>query len=338
MKVWDAGDRQYELVEGWGQLPEGWVWGQVGAVAVDSDDNVHVYTRTDHPYMIFDKSGKLVDHWGEGLFQDAHGICITPDDSVYLVERDAQVILKFDKNGRHRLSLGNRNVASDTGYTKEVRIVNPLAATAPGVTSNTELLATINGVGHSGPPFHHPTDIGVAANGDIYVSDGYRNARVHRFSSDGTLITSWGEPGNAGELRNTKDGPGVFHTVHGIWPHKDRVYVSDRENNRIQIFTLDGDYIDTWTGYLRPTKIYVDRQEEVMYVSELDDRVSIVDLEGNVIGRFGPGHVIGQADEGRSHEPGMFWGPHGIWNDSEGSIYVGEVLEGQRLQKFARRK
>jgi DNA-binding beta-propeller fold protein YncE len=340
MKTWKAGDRQYELVEGWGILPSGWTWGQVAGVATDSEDNVHVFTRTDHPYMVFDKSGKLIDHWGEGIFREAHGVCITPDDSIFFVEHGSHVILLFDKHGRHRFTMGTRGVPSDTGYTKEIRDPDDNDPSIPGgeIGSRTEAWSAVNGVAYGGGPFNQPTDICVTPDGSIFVSDGYRNCRVHKFASDGTLIKSWGEPGNARELRNTKDKPGHFHTPHGIWAHKDKVYVSDRENNRIQIFTLDGDFVDIWTDYLRPTKIFIDPTEEVMYVSELDDRVSIVDLSGNVIGRIGAGHVIGERDGGRSHEPGEFFGPHSIWKDSEGSILVGEVLEGRRLQKFARTK
>jgi hypothetical protein len=86
------------------------------------------------------------------------------------------------------------------------------------------------------PPFHQPTDVSIDANGDIFVSDGYRNSRVHKFSADGTLLKSIGEPGNAQDLKGTKDGPNLYHTPHGIWVHKDRVYVSDRENYRIQVY------------------------------------------------------------------------------------------------------
>lgn len=320
-KVIEAGERRYELVEGWGQLPSGWKWGQVGAVAVDSKDQVHVFTRMEHPYLVFDKSGKLLDHWGEGVFEDAHGICITPDDTIYFVDRVPQIVLKFNKEGKHRLTLGNRGKPSDTGYGREERV--PAGPNASGGG-----MPVMNGVSHPGPPFHHPTDVSIAPNGEIYVSDGYRNCRVHKFAPDGKLLMSWGEVGHARDLKNTKDMPNHFHTVHGIWEHKGRVYVSDRENYRIQVFTPEGKHLDTWPGFERPTKIYVDN-EDVMYVSELEDRVTICDLDGNIIGRFG---------SERTHDPGGFWGPHGIWTDSEGSIYVGEVLEGARLQKFARKK
>jgi DNA-binding beta-propeller fold protein YncE len=317
----EVGERQYELVEGWGKLPAGWVWGQVGGVAVDSQDNVHAFTRTEHPYMIFDKAGNLIDHWGEQIFEDPHGICITPDDTAFFVDRHPQLVLKFNKAGRHRLSLGTRGVHSDTGFTKEERVDAGPLASGGGMPVKT-------GVGFGGPPFYHPTDVSVSADGHIYVSDGYRNSRVHKYAPDGTLVKSWGEPGNAGELRNTKDKPNHFHTVHSVWEHKDKVYVADRENNRIQIFTPDGVYLDMWTGFERPTKLYVDK-EDIMYVAELEDRFSIVDLEGNVIGRYG---------SERTHEIGKFWGPHGIWTDSAGDLYIAEVLEGKRLQKFARIK
>jgi DNA-binding beta-propeller fold protein YncE len=114
--------------------------------------------------------------------------------------------------------------------------------------------------------------------------------------------------------------------VHSVWEHNDRVYVADRNNNRIQIFTPYGDYLDEWSGFKEPTKIYVDRND-VMYVAELGARISIVTLEGNIIGQWG---------EERSHAPGYFYSPHGIWVDSEDSIYVAEVMLGARLQKFAR--
>ena len=245
--VVEAGDRKYELVEGWGEMPAGWEWGQVGSVAVDSKDNVHAFTRAEHPYRIFDKSGKLLDHWGEEIFEDAHGMCIDKDDTVYFVDRVPQLVTKFDKNGKHRLSLGKRYQKSDTGYEKDVRIDNGPLASGGG-------LPVRSGVIRPAGPFHHPCDVSVAANGDIYVADGYRNSRVHRYSADGTLLHSWGEVGHAEELRDNKNKPGYFHTVHSVWAHQDKVYVADRENNRIQIFTPEGEYLDMWLGFERPQR------------------------------------------------------------------------------------
>ncbi|MGH2363287.1 MAG: hypothetical protein ACRDGF_03785 [Chloroflexota bacterium] len=321
IRIFEAGDREYELVEGWGHLPEGWQWGQVAGVACDSHDNVHVYTRTEHPYMIFDPSGTMVEHWGEGVLDNAHSLTINADDSVFILSHRGHFILKYDKDRKHEMTLGKQGEHSDTGYTTEGRV--PAAPWSSGGG-----LPITNGVGFGGPPFHQPTAVALSSSGDIFVSDGYRNSRVHKFTADGQLIKSWGEPGHAKDLRNSKEGPGLFHTPHGIWVHGDRVFVLDRENNRIQIFTTNGEFLDIWTGFDRPTDIFVDKQG-IMYVSELEDAISILDLQGNVLGRFG---------SDRSHVPGRFWGPHTVWVDSSGSIYIGEVLEGQRIQKFARKK
>jgi hypothetical protein len=318
----EAGDRQYELVQGWGSLPDGWTWGQVAGVACDSQDRVHIYTRTDHPYMVFDRAGTFLHSSGEGgNFDLAHSLYVDRRDAVFILSHRGHFIMKFDADEQLMLTLGERGKPSDTGYTKEGRF--PAAPWASGGG-----LPVTNGVQYGGPPFNQPTDVAVSDAGDIFVSDGYRNSRVHKFSADGTLIKSWGEPGNAGDLRNTTEGPGLFHTPHGIWVEGERVYVLDRENNRIQIFTTDGDFVGMWTHLDRPTDMYVDR-EGIAYVSELEDAVSILDLDGNVIGRFG---------SDRSKAPGKFWGPHAIWADSTGDLYVGEVLEGQRVQKFARCK
>ena len=122
---------------------------------------------------------------------------------MYFVDRMPQLVLKFSKEGRHRLSLGKRGVHSDTGYTQETRIAGDPLLSGGGLPDK-------NGVGFGGPPFHHPTDVSASPTGEIYVSDGYRNSRVHKYSPDGTLLKSWGEPGNAGELRDTKDKPGFW--------------------------------------------------------------------------------------------------------------------------------
>src|SRR6266540_5021681 len=300
-----GGSYRYDVAEGWGKLPEDYEWGEIGAVAVDNQDRVHVCTRTEHPVLIFDRDGNFLQSWGEGILVDPHGIYFDREDNVFYVDRKPGVVIKFNAGRQKVWETGDRDHPSDTGFTRENRTV-------------------LRGAG----PFNHPTDIALSASGDFYVSDGYRNARVHKFSADGTLLQSWGEPGDAKDLRNSRKDPGKFHTPHGIWVHGDRVFLLDRENNRIQIFSTDGEFQDMWTELERPTDMYVDR-EGVVYISELEDHVSIRDLDGNVIGRFG---------SERSNAPGKFWGPHAIWVDSVGDMYIGEVLEGQRLQKFARRK
>jgi DNA-binding beta-propeller fold protein YncE len=285
----------YRVAEGWGQLPQGYEFGQVAGVATDSQGRVHLFNRSAHPVQVFDHSGKFLKSWGEGLFVNPHGITIGPDGSYWLVDRDAHLVQKYTPQGKLLLTLGNRNQASNTGYDPKERVVKRAAG-----------------------PFNLPTKVALSPTGEIYVADGYGNCRVHKFSVSGELLLSWGTPGS---------GPGQFHLPHSlVVDNTGRVLVCDRENNRIQLFTTEGKYLTMWTGLKQPADIYID-PDNIVYVSELGDRVSILDMEGKLLARWG--------DE-RSHETGKFWGPHGIWVCARGDIYVSEVMEGKRVQKFVR--
>ena len=202
-----------------------------------------------------------------------HGLCFDAQDNMYFVDRGSQVVMKFTADGQKVFEIGNRDQPSDTGYTEESRTVL-----------------------RAGGPFHHPTDIAVSPSGEFYVSDGYRNCQVHKFSADGELLFSWGEPG---------DGPGQFRLVHSVFEAKGRVYVADRENHRIQIFTPQGEFLDMWPGFIQPCDIYVD-DNDIMYVPELQGRVTLLTLEGKILTRIGD-------PQQRVAEPGKFIGPHGTW-------------------------
>ena len=136
---------------------------------------------------------------------------------------------------------------------------------------------------------------------------------MHKFSADGELVFSWGAPG--------KSAPGEFHVPHGIWVHTDgRVFVADRENNRIQIFSPGGEFLSQWAGLARPCDIYIDR-DEVVFVAELDAFMSILNIKGDLLSRWS-----GPTDAGA----------HALWVDSRGDLYVNQNLEGQRLLKYRR--
>lgn len=271
----------YKVCEGWGQLPKGWAFTQVAGVAVDSQDKVYVFNRSLHPIIVLDREGRFLTSWGEGLFKTPHGISIGPDDSIYLVDAGDHTVKKFTPEGALHQTLGAKD--------------HP---------------------GEKGQPFNRPTDVALSPSGEIYVSDGYGNSRVHKFSRDGELLLSWGAPG---------DGPGQFNLPHSVWVDRHGcVYVADRENSRIQLFTSQGEFLTQWTDFLQPTDIFIDAEDKV-YVSELQHRVSILNLEGEPLARLG-----GE----KSHTPGEFIAPHAVWTDSQGDLYVGEVLEGQRIQKF----
>ncbi|MCX6648831.1 MAG: peptidyl-alpha-hydroxyglycine alpha-amidating lyase family protein, partial [Candidatus Bathyarchaeota archaeon] len=233
---------EYEVVEGWGKLPAGWAYTQVAGVAVDSKDRVLILCRGAHPIIVFSREGDFIESWGEGIFSNAHGAYIDAEDNFYCVDSADHTVRKFARDGELIFTLGTEHKPA------------PL-----------------------GKPFNKPTDLAQAPNGDLYVSDGYANSSVHRFTAEGELIQSWGEPGT---------GPGQFNLPHGVWVDGKKVYVADRQNNRVQIFTLEGEYIEEWGNLLRPCDIYFDKRGRV-YVAELTHRVSILNKRGEVLARIG---------------------------------------------------
>ena len=289
-----AGARVYEQVEYWEKLPEGWVLGQT-AIVTDSQDRVYLFNRSDHPLIVLDRDGKFLNSWGEGDLPDAHGMFIDADDNLYMPVKNSHVVLKYSPDGNLLMTMGDWDKPSDTGWTGNV---NDPAKQAAG-------------------PFNRPSDIALDASGDLYISDGYGNSRVHKFTSDGKLLFSWGEPG--------KTGPGEFHVPHGVWVHTDgRVFVADRENNRIQIFDAEGKYLDEWGGLARPCDIYID-EDEILYVPELDGFMSILSIEGDIIASWGSPLDAGWGN-----------GAHAVWMDSHGDLYVNQNVEGHRLVKYIR--
>ncbi len=266
--------------------------------------------------MVFDREGNLVTSWGEGLFKMAHGMCLGPDGSVYCTDSGNHIVRKFTPEGKLLLTLGSKDQPSETGYREQ--------------PDPDDMVASIK---RSGPPFHSPTDVALSSSGEIYVSDGYGNARVHKFSPDGTLLFSWGEPG---------DAPGQFRWPHGVWVDKrEQVWVVDRRNDRIQIFDAQGKFLSQWTGFRYPTGIFIDN-EETVYISEIGRQVNIFTIDGKRLTRWGMNRLI--PDGGQDKETALFFAPHTLVVDSRGDLYVGEVSmaefgvdRGPRtVQKFAR--
>jgi DNA-binding beta-propeller fold protein YncE len=309
--LYGTGKYTYELVDGWAK-PKGWSFIDVCGLSIDSQDRVYILSRSAHPVAVFDREGNFLTSWGEEFFTRAHGSYSGPDGSVYCTDDGNHTVSKFTPEGKLLQVLGSKDQPSDTGY-------------VPQSGGLSESLATIR---HGGPPFNRPTGIALSPSGEIYVSDGYGNARVHKFTPDGTLLFSWGEPGNA---------PGQFKLPHSIWVDKrERVWVADRENNRIQIFDARGEFLSQWTDLDHPTDIFID-DEETVYVSELSRRVSIFTIDSKLLARW--------SSQGQVKETDLFIAPHTIAVDSKGDLYVGEVSathdkidRGSRtVQKFARR-
>jgi DNA-binding beta-propeller fold protein YncE len=294
----------YRAQPGWEQLPSGWKFVEVAGVDTDSAGNVFVFNRGQYPVIAFDRQGQFLRAWGEGVFVRPHGIFIGPDYAVYCVDDSDHTVRKFTPDGKLLFTLGISGKASDTGAT-------------------TVDYRTIK---RSNSPFNFPTNLSISPSGELYIADGYGNARVHRFSSEGQWIASWGEPGA---------GPGQFRVPHGIAiDARGNVYVADRENSRIQIFSPGGDFITQWSGVARPCQVTIDTKQNV-FVAELGyrsgmfagnepppgnptgGRVSIYNLRGELQARWGGGDNPCAA--------GDFYAPHDICVDRFGDVYVGEV-------------
>ena len=298
---------RYEWVEGWGEIQDNWLLNVVPGVCVDTDDNVYLLSRGNPPVVVLSKDGKCRECFGEGVFERAHGVFLTPDGDVYGVDDAGHAAYRFDRERNLILTLGNKGQPSDSGCV------------------NKNYKTVVRGA----PPFNYPTNLIVASNGDIYVTDGYGNARVHRFAPDGTLRMSWGEPGS---------GPGCFNLPHGLALGPDGLlYVADRQNNRIQIFTPEGSFVNEWTGFERPADIWI--RDGIIYIAECKrtssydehpSRVSILDMTGRLLARM---ESPGDYDAEIGHRTA-----HGIAVDSEGSIYVCEVGKKIPEHYFALRK
>ena len=280
----------YELIQSWGNLPDGMTFGVVSSVASDSQNRVYVYQRKDPPIVVLDSDGNYLNSWGISAFNLPHGFCIV-DDVIYLTDREDSVCLKYTLDGKPLMVLGDRGIHSDTGCEEPGELV-PRAA----------------------GPFNYPSEMYPSPSGDLYVSDGYRNSRVHRFSAEGRYITSWGTPG--------KGGPGEFHLPHSLLIDEEGlVYVCDRENNRIQIFTPEGEFITMWTDMTRPNDISQSVDGD-FYIAESTfegstPRITVRDKEGEILSSW----------ESRQ--------AHGLWVDKQDSVYL--ALPGaQSVDKYIR--
>ena len=225
-----TGDYRYRIVENWAKLPDGWSFKEVAAVGVDKNDNVYAFGRGEHPMMVFDRHGNFLRSWGEGSTRAPTASTWGPDDSIYLTDDGGHFVRKCRiEDGKVLLELG-----------------------VPGTPAPYL----------SGEPFNRCTHTALSPQGDIYVSDGYGNARVHKYAPDGNLLFSWGEPGS---------DAGQFNLVHNICTDADGwVYVADRENHRIQVFDGNGKYETQWNNLHRPCGLCMPyTHKPVCYIGEI---------------------------------------------------------------------
>jgi DNA-binding beta-propeller fold protein YncE len=296
----------YHLVRGWPRLPEGYVLGQVSGVTVDSHNHVFVFHRTarssrnppklgdvipDATVLCFDgDTGAVLAQWGAGLFRVPHGIAADRANNLWLTDRGLHQVYKFTHDGKPLLTLGERGV--------------------PGA---------------DGQHFGGPSGVAVARDGSIYVSDGYDNSRVAKFSASGEFLFDWGRKGS---------GPGEFDLVHAVaLDEQDRVYVADRGNARIQVFTPDGKFLTQWKSAAlgRPWAVAIASDGYAYVVDGGDLKLSPPDrahlLKVNLSGT-----ILDQWASYGNYDGQIYWG-HDLAVGRDGAVYVGDIL-GQRVQKF----
>ncbi|ONK14814.1 peptidylglycine alpha-amidating monooxygenase [Streptomyces sp. MP131-18] len=306
-----SGETVYEPVPYWAKIPHGLWLKEATSVAVDSADRVYVFNRGNMPVLVFDRDGNVVDMWGNETpfagteefedpygnmmprwrgcrFRRAHAITADHEDHLWLVDDIGNTVTKTDRHGTTLLTLG-------TGRPSAFQ---------------------------SGEPFNRPTDVAISPKtGDIFITDGYRNSRVHRYDAQGNHLVSWGSPGS---------GPGQFSLPHNVAMLGDEaVIVCDRENHRVQVFSVDGEFLTTWhshkavavcAGRGADTHLYVAEQgpPPVQHgVPGLGHKIRVFDRGGREVTAIGadlPGE-----------EPDRFNWLHSVAVDSEGSVYAAEV-------------
>ncbi|MDA0365054.1 MAG: peptidyl-alpha-hydroxyglycine alpha-amidating lyase family protein [Chloroflexi bacterium] len=289
----------YDPTVNWHRLPDGMTLHETPGVAVAADDTVYLLTRnTANPVIVLTRNGEFVRTFGAGTFSNrTHAILAAHDGFIYCADDGAHTITKWTPEGELLMTIGT-----------------------PGKEAPK----------FSGKPFNRPTDMVVASDGSLFISDGYGNARVHHYSPAGELLKSWGEPGI---------DPGQFMVPHNIGiDASDRLYVADREALRVQVFSAEGELLDVWQNVHRPCALTVGPDGNV-YVGELNavplmegapgmgHRVSVFDPSGRLLTRFG--------DPEEGEHAGQFIAPHGIAVDSRGDVYVGEVsftIRGSRME------
>ena len=302
-----AVEPHHQVAQDWPALPKDHVLGMCAGVGVDSHNRVFVLHRSgrlwSNPFptepiaaptvsVIDGATGRLLNSWGANLFIMPHGLTIDHEGNVWLTDVGLHQVFKFTPEGRLLLTLGERGTP-----------------------------------GNDRTHFNLPTDVAVLPDGSFYVSDGYKNTRVIKFTAAGMFEFEWGTKGSA---------PGEFNLPHGIAVDAEgRVYVCDRTNSRIQVFDAKGGFLDQWKGphigrpygvEVSPTGsiLIIDGGEPSLKKAERGKAVEL-DAAGRVIDTFGS----------YGSGPGQFQLGHDIAVGPDGAVYVAEG-NGARVQKFVR--
>jgi DNA-binding beta-propeller fold protein YncE len=258
-------------------MPEGWKFGRVSAVATDNEGQVYVFHRGKKadPIVVFDSKGTYLRAWGKGMFGNPHGLRVDKENNVWITDNGDHQVMKFTRDGKLLLTLGIKGKAATDEKT-----------------------------------FNRPTDIAFAPSGEFYVSDGYGNSRVVKFSKDGKYLMTWGKKGS---------GPGEFDTPHSIAvDSKGTVYVSDRENNRIQIFDANGKFLRQFTHLGATQNVFITPKDEMWIITHRNniENITYDTLAGRIM-HIDPatGRILGSMES-----PG-----HWLNVSAKGEIFIGSL-------------
>lgn len=297
----------YDVDPSWPQRPSDVPWGAVSGIAVDGRGDVWVYTRAKPPIQQYDASGKLRRAWGDEHIDTAHHLKIDADGNIWVSDVGKHVVLQFTPEGRLLRALG-----------------------VPGE------------FGESRTHLNMPTDMAVAKDGQVFVSDGYGNNRIVHFDANGKFIKSWGKMGT---------GPGEFSCPHAIaLDSKGRLYVADRNNVRVQVFDQSGELLDQWTGVVTPWGFWITPEDDVWICGSTPTVWKYSDsgeplgcpprdqcfMKFSTDGRLRELWTIPKGRNG-NEKPGELNWVHCLALDKDGNIYAGDIM-GKRAQKFLRKR